>query len=143
MGVKVSVALCVDGPSVAVNVSGEVAETSDVVTVKVALVKFAPIDTEAGYLTDESPPDRATTTPPGPAPAVSLIVPIALLPPITVAGATVRLERIPAGFTVSEADFVTEFKVAASVSTSVVETTDVVTVKVTVVDPEGTVTVAG
>jgi len=48
VGVNVRVALFTDGPSMAVNVSASDVETSEVETVKVALLPFAGIDTVAG-----------------------------------------------------------------------------------------------
>jgi len=74
---------------------------------------------------------------------VSLIVPVEFSPPTTDAGTNVRLESMPAGLTVSTADFEVEFRLADSVSVSVDATTDVATVKLAVVAPDATVTEEG
>ncbi len=72
-----------------------------------------------------------------------MIVPVEEPPPTTDAGAKVREESIPAGFTVKVPDAVVPLKVAFKASASVVETTDVLTVNVAELAPSPTETLEG
>ncbi len=80
--------------------------TTDVLTVKVALVAPAGTVTLAGTVaTDGSLLERATCAPPAGAGALSVTVPVEdpIGPPTTVVGFSVSEVRVGAGVTVSEA----------------------------------------
>jgi len=110
-------------PSLAVSWA-VVAATLNVVTVKLALVAPAGTVTLAGTLAESGRLlERVTTLPPDGAAFGSVTVPVAGLPPLTLAGLTVNEERagggggVPAGFTDKAADWVTPPPVTEIVTT--------------------------
>lgn len=121
-----------------------------VLTDVVVTVKFAPVDplgtvTLLGTLALELLLLRLTTVPPEGAAALSVTVPVELLPPVTVLGFRVTEEIVvdAGGLMVSVACRVLLPSVAVIVAV-VVEVTDVVVaVKFALVDPDGTVTLLG
>ena len=86
--------------------------------------------------------ERVTTAPAVGATPVSVTVPAALVPPVTLAGLILKDLNV-AALTVNEAVFVTPFCAAEIVTAVSAATPLLVTVKVAVVKPAGTVTVAG
>ena len=116
--------------------------TEDVCTVKVALVAPAVTVTLAGTVaTAVLLLESATTAPPEGAVALSVTVPCELLPPVTLAGPSAS-EETEGGDTVRVAVCV-PFKEAEIVTFVGLATEDVCTVKVALVAPAVTVTLAG
>ena len=74
-------------------VAEAVADTDCVVTVNVALLAPAAMVTEAGTVAEVLLLDRVTLAPPVGAAAVRVTVPVAEVPPVTLAGLTVTAER--------------------------------------------------
>ena len=144
-GVMVNVACCELLPNVAVITAVVVVVTEVVVTVNEAPVLPAATVTLLGTLADELLLESETTDPPEGAPLESVTVPVELFPPLTLVGLRVNEERVtvPAGVMVNVA--CCELLPSVAVITAVVvELTDVVvTVKLALVDPEGTVTLLG
>jgi len=116
--------------------------TGVVVTVKVALVAPAATVTEAGTVAAALPEVSATTWPPAGAGDARATVPVELVPPVTVDGLTVMVTWL-AAFTVKLAEVEAPLRVAVMLPVWLVETVFVVTVKVALVAPAATVTVAG
>jgi hypothetical protein len=142
-GVTVSVAVWVTPAQTAVIVTEVEEATPSVVTVKVFVEAPAGTVTEAG--TVAAPvfeEDSVTTTPPAGAGPVSVTVPVELLPPTTLAGATLAAERA-GGVTVRTAVFVTPAETPVIVTDVEAATARDVTVNVAVVAPAATVTAAG
>lgn len=116
-------------------------------TVKLALVCPAwTVTLEGTVATDVLLLESVTLAPPDGAAPVRVTVPVELLPPLTLVGLRVSEESVTPeldGFMVSEACW--ELLPSVAVITAVVvEPTDVVvTVKLLLVDPEGTVTLLG
>jgi hypothetical protein len=143
--VTVSVAVCVVPPNAAVMVTEVEALVAVVGTVNVALLlpdgMVMPVGTEATALLLL----KVTSAPPAGAGALSVAVPVADVPPWTLAGLTVSAERDSpaAGRTVRSARFVTPPAVAVMVTVVVVDTATVETAKVAEVAPAGTTTKAG
>src|SRR5262245_44875524 len=124
------------------------AATVVVVTVKVALVEPAGTVTLAATVaTAVLLLDSVTTVPPAGAGPLRVTVPCEVLPPVTLVWFSVNEETVTvvgaAGFTVSVADWVTPPADAERVTAVEVVTVWVVTVKVALVDPAATVTLAG
>ena len=85
---------CLDAPpKEPVIVTAVEAETADVVIVKLALVAPAPTVTLAGVAADALLSESVTTAPPAGAAPVSVTVPCEELPPTTLVGLTVNVER--------------------------------------------------
>jgi hypothetical protein len=79
-----------------------------VVMVKVALVAFAATVTEAGTEAEALLLDKVTTAPPAGAAAVSVTVPVLLVPPVTAVGLTETADSVAgAGLIVSVAVLLT------------------------------------
>src|SRR5262245_11246827 len=146
-GVTVSVAVLDTAFETAVSVTAVDVATEEVVTANVALVAPAGTVTLAG--TEASAAfalERLTSAPPAGAPEVRVTVPWDGLPPTTLAGLTLTAERLAGGgtgFTVSVAVLVTALKTAVIVTGVDAATEVVVTAKVALVAPAGTVTLAG
>jgi len=102
--VIVSEADVVRPPKVALIVAVVEAVTVVVVTVNVAVVLPAATVTDDGTDAEVLEAESVTTAPPAGAAAVSLTVPVALVPPFTLAGVTVRDVR-PMIVSVSEIVF--------------------------------------
>ena len=83
------------------------AATGLVVTLNVALVAPAVTVTVAGTVTAGLSRERATCAPPAGAGPFSVTVPVAAVPPLTLAGLTLSDETTDDGSTVSEAVCVT------------------------------------
>jgi hypothetical protein len=137
-GLTVSVEVSEVPESEAVSVTLVAAVTWLVVTVNVAVV--APAATFADELDDES----VTTEPDGPAALPSVTVPVTTVgdPPTTDVGETAKVVST-AGVMWSDGFIETVPRVAVITAVVFVETGKVVMVKVAVVAPPGTVTVAG
>ena len=86
--------------------------------------------------------ERLTTSPPGGAKPVNVIFPTTLVPPFTVPGANVNVER-PAGVTVKEAFVIWAPSIDLIVATLDVGTPEVVTLNAIVLVPGSTFTEAG
>ena len=132
------------------NTAEIVAEVEDVtevvVTVKVALLAPAGTVTLAGTLVALELSDSDTTVPPLGAAPVRVTVPVEALPPVTLVGLRLNAESVgppDGGLTVSGAVRVTPPKTAETVADVAAVTEVVVTVKVLLVAPAGTVTLAG
>lgn len=141
-GVIVRVADWVEDPIAAEIVALTFAETADVLIVNVAVADPAATVTVAGTEADALLDVKFTTVPPFGALPVSVTVPVEGLPPGTDVGERVML-LTPAGLIVRVA--VTEVLPSEAVIVALVtdETLFVLTVKVAVVEPAATVTVAG
>ena len=147
-GFTVSVADRNTPPSDAVMLTKVEAVTELVVSVKLALVAPAATVTLAGTLTAAEASESETSTPPLGAAALKVTVPVEELPPTTLVGLSDSVERVgvvaAAGFTVKtpetaplpEAD-------AEMVARLVAVTVPVVTVKLALLAPAGTVTLDG
>jgi hypothetical protein len=118
-----------------------VAVTGPVATAKVALVAPAGTTTLAGTVAAALLLERATAVSDGAA-APSVTVPVEALPSTTEVGLTARLDSATA-VTVSVAVRVVPAQVPEMVALVAAATVEVVTVKVAVVAPDATVTVAG
>ena len=116
--------------------------TDVVVTVNVAVVAPAATVTVAGTDALVELDERDTTVPLGPAGPVRVIVPVDVAPPVTVLGANVTLVRV-AAVIVRLADLVVPLNTPDIEAVADAETAEVLTVKVALVAPPGTVTVAG
>src|SRR5262245_32023585 len=117
-----------------------------VLTVKVALVLPAATVTLAGTLAAPLLLDSATCAPPAGAGPLSVTVPVDdCAPPVTLVGFRVSEATVGSGggITVSEADRLTPPKDAEMVTVVDVDTVLVLTVKVALVLPAATVTLAG
>jgi len=146
-GLTVRVAVAVAPPPVPVIVTPVELVTATVVIEKLALVVPAATVTLAGTVaTVVFELERLTSSPPAGAALVSVAVPVAELPPVTVAELRVielRLAGGGTGLTVSTAVRVTPPKVD-EIDSAVEAVTDVVVmVKVALVVPAATVTLAG
>ena len=149
-GFTVNVAVRCTALYVAVIVMGVLAVTVLLVIVKFALVAPAAIVTLAGtvaalvWLLD-----RVTTAPPLGAALVSVTVPCEVFPPVTVVGFKDSVDKLAGGggggtgVTVSAAVRVVPLKVAEMVTLLFAVTETVVIVKLALVAPAGTVTLAG
>jgi hypothetical protein len=146
-GFTVSVAVRVAPPPVAVSVTAVVLETVLVVTVNCALV--APGSTVTADGVDATAPfelARLTASPPVGAALESVTVPVDDAPPVTLDGATVSAETLAGGgtaVTVTVAALVVVPCVAVIVAEVDAVTVLVAMVKVALVAPAGTVTLAG
>ena len=122
-------------------------ETLTVLIVKLAEVfPLATVTLEGTEATEELELESVTTTPPVPAAAVSVTLPVAELPPVTEVGlieTELRAADAAAGFTVSAAVLLTPEKDPVRVTELVLETVLVVTEKVAEVEPAGTMTLDG
>jgi len=118
-GLTVSVADRVTPPAVAEMVADVTAVTDVVVIVKVALVAPAGTVTLAGTVVAAELSESVTTTPPEGAAALRVTVPVAELPPTTLAGLMLTPVRVGVadGFTVSIAVCVTPPYVARMLPT--------------------------
>lgn len=116
--------------------------TAEVVIVNWADLEPATIETKAGTVADVLLDDRVTVIPPAGAFPVSVAVPVEVVPPTTVLGASVRLVRVGA-WIARGAVFCDWLRDAVTVSVSSLATGLVVIAKVAVVAPIGTETVAG
>jgi hypothetical protein len=118
--------------------------TTDVFTAKVALLVPARTVTLAGTVAAALSLDRETTTPSPGAGPLSVTVPVdePSGPPTTLAGISVSEERL-GGKTVSEAVRVPPLYKAEIVTDVDTVTARVLTAKVALVEPAGTVTLAG
>jgi hypothetical protein len=117
-----------------------------VLTVKLALVWPAATVTLAGTVaTLGLLLESVTTTPPEGAAPESVTVPVDVLPPLTLVGLSVSEERLTAlaGVTVNVACFELLLRVAVITALVVVVTDCVLTVKLALVLPAGTVTLDG
>jgi len=126
----------------AVIVTLVLAETATVVTVKVALVAPEAMVTEAGVLADAELSLRVITRPLEGAAEPMWTVPVEELPPTTDVGLMVR-EVTVGGLIVRTAVWEVLFAVAVMVAFVCAATATVVIVKLAVVAPAATVTVAG
>src|SRR2546427_513478 len=144
-GATVSPAVRVAVPSDAMMVTGVDAVTELAVTVKLALLAPPGMVTLAATLaTDVLLLERVTSAPPAGAAAAKVTVPVEELPPTTLVGLTVTALRTDAAgeFTVIGAKRIVPPSVAVS-WTVVGATLNVVTVKLALVAPAATVTLAG
>jgi len=116
--------------------------TGVVVTVKVAVVVPAATVTLAGAVAAALLLDKLTDKPPAGAALPKVTVPIEEVPPSTAVGFTAT-DETTGGFTVNAAVWVPPLNVAEMVADAAVATGVVVTVKVAVVAPAATVTLAG
>lgn len=148
-GFTVSAAVLVTPAKTAEIVAEVEAVTEVVVTVKLALVAPAGTVTLAGTVAAVELSESDTTAPPEGAAALKVTVPVEELPPWTVAGDSDRAEGVGAGggaalpFTVSVAVRETPLAEAVMVVPLVAAATRVETGKVVLVNPPGTVAVAG
>jgi hypothetical protein len=127
----------------AVTVTSVGSDTRVVVTVKVAELAPASTVTVAGTVAEAgSLLLRETTIPPSGAGPLRVTVPVAVLPPVTEFGSSVKPVS-DGGLTVTEALALVPFDVAVIVAGVAAATGDVVTVKSTEVAPSGMVTDPG
>ena len=117
-------------------------ETAFVVTVKIASCEPAATVTVAGTVAEASLESRLTTRPPVGALVSRLTIPVAVLPPATPAGEMVMTETRGA-VTVRSAFAAVPLDEAVMVADAFAETAIVVIVKVALVAPSATVTLAG
>ena len=141
-GVTVNVAVAVVVPTVPVIVEGVLEATGVVVTVNAPVVLPAATVTVAGTVADEELEDRPTEKPPVGAGPLSVTVPVEETPPMTDVGATLTALTV-GGTIVKVAELVLVPRVAVIEAGVLVATPVVVIVNVPVIDPDGTVTVAG
>src|SRR5262249_6275190 len=146
-GFTVSVAVWLTPPKLPPMVTDVAAVTPVVVILKLALVAPAATVTLAGTpATVVLLLDSVTTAPLAGAAEVKLTVPVLPAPPATLAGLTVSVDKVGAGgtgFTVNTAVRVTPPKLAEMVGAVEAVTVDVAIVKVALVAPAATVTLAG
>ena len=142
-----SVVVRVVPPPVPVIVTVVVLVTEVVVIANCAVVAPAATVTLPGTEAAVFDLERVTTSPPLPAALESVTVPVAPLPPTTLVGLTAMEDRVgvadAAGFTVSAVVRDAPLYDAVIVTAVEVVTLLVVTVKVLLVAPAGTVTLAG
>src|SRR5271167_2252662 len=141
-GFTVNTAVLVPPLKVAEMVADAVLATAVVVTVKVAVVAPAATVTLAGTVAAALLLDKVTDSPPVGAALPKVTVPVDEVPPVTEVGFSVT-DDTTGGFTVNTAVLVPPLKVAEMVADAVLATAVVVTVKVAVVAPAATVTLAG
>ncbi len=143
----VNVACCEVLPSVAVITAVVVEVTDVVVTVKFALVDPAATVTLLGTLAAELLLDKLTTAPPEGAAALSVTVPVELLPPVTLVGFRLTEETVVpqelAAFTVKFVDTVAPPDCPYMGATTPKVSQLVPSEKLTLVWPAGIVTVMG
>lgn len=144
-GFTVSVAALLLDPSVAVTVMFFTPETPAVTTTNVCVVLPAGTVTFAGRDTEGSELASVTIAPPAGAAELSVTLPIEPAPPVTEFGTklTDASPRVTDRFTVSVPAAVVVPVVATTMAISELPTAAVVTEKVCVVAPAGTVTLAG
>jgi hypothetical protein len=118
------------------------APTETLVTVKVAVVAPTGTVTLAGVVDDALLSDKVTTAPAPTAGLSRVTVPVEDVPPVTVAGLIATLTSA-GGLIVKVAVRVTPLYTAVIVTVLTALTGMVVTVNVAVVEPAGTVTLAG
>ena len=111
--------------------------------VNVAVVDPAGTVTDAGTLATAVVPLVRVTTTASVAMPERVIVPVLFVPPLTLVGFKVSVETTRTGFTVMDAALATPLRVPVIVKEDATVTVRVVTVKVAVVDPAATVTLAG
>lgn len=128
--------------AVAVIVADWFVPTATVVAVKVAVVAPAATVTVAGTLTVELFEESDTLWPPAGAAALSVTVPVELVPPTTVVGFSETLDT-PIGLTVRVPVAELPFAVPLMVAETAEVTAVVFTVKVAFPEPAVKVTVAG
>ena len=129
--------------TVAVTVTVVAVPTGSVVRVKVVVVAPAGIVTVAGTVPTAVLLElRATTKPPVGAGLEIVTVPVEVTPPSTVVGEKERLTAVGAVIARGAVTF-EPFRDAEMFAVALADTATVVTVNVAVVDPAGTVTVAG
>jgi hypothetical protein len=138
----VSTAVFVIGPETAEIVAVVVLETATVVIGNVADEVPTPTVTDVGRVATELSELSVTTFPPVGAWPLSVTVPVDGLPPIRVAGASVKVVNA-AGTTVRNALIATPPEAAETLTFVVEETGRLVTVKVPVLKPAATVNVEG
>jgi hypothetical protein len=141
-GLIVRVAVLVTPAYTAEIVDDVVLATAVVVTVKVALLLPPATVTLAGTVVDDEVSLNDTTRPPLGAGPLKVTVPCELLPPVTLVGFS-EIVLNAGGFTVRVAVMVTPALTAEMVADVVLATTVVVTVKVALLAPPATVTLAG
>lgn len=144
-GVTVNVALRVLPPDEPEMLIGVEDVTAVVVTVNVLLVAPAATVTLVGTVAAAELSERVTTVPPEGAAAASVTVPVDEAPPATLDGLSVSADRVGAAAArVMDSAANWNTLSSAALNCTVVESTGkVVTVKVALVAPAGTVTVAG
>jgi hypothetical protein len=143
--VTVRTAVCVAPPNVPETVTGVEALVAVVVTVKLALMLPAGMAIPVGTAAATLPLLNVTSAPPAGAGAFNVAVPVAEVPPATLAGLMVIAARdAPAvASTVRSALLVTPPAEAVIVTVVVVDTATVETAKVAEVEPAGIGTDAG
>jgi len=141
-GLTVNVAVWVPPLKVAEIVTDATLVTVVVVAVKVAVVAPAATVTLTGTVAAALLLDKLTDSPPVGAALPKVTVPVDEVPPVTEVGFIVTDETV-GGFTVRIAVLVPALKVAEMVAEAVLATAVVVTLKVAVVAPAATDTLAG
>ena len=145
-GLTVSAAVLVTPPNTADTVAEVEAVTEVVVTVKFALVEPAGTVTLAGTAVAAELSDNDTTAPPLGAAPERVTVPVDAVPPVTLLGLRLSDDSVGAlddgGLTVIEVDW-NPLLSWAEIWTVVRKLGKVVTVKLALVSPAGTVTLAG
>jgi hypothetical protein len=133
-------------PSVAVTVAVWLLATDVVLTVNVALVAPAGTVTLAGVDAELELSLSETTVPPLGAAAVNVTVPVEDVPPTTVAGLRLTADNdveVGVGFTVIDVNRVVPFSDAVRLTVVVNDDVEVAIVKLALVAPAGTMTLAG
>lgn len=142
-GVTVSVAVRVTPPAAAPMVTGVDAVTELVAMANVALVAPCATVTLAGTAAAGLSLDSNAVNPPDGAALVRVTVPCDALPPVTLDGLTVTDDNEAGGFTVKVALRLAPPKLPPMVADAEAVTETVVAVKVALVAPAATVTLAG